>query len=67
MARKKLDTLTEPMFYVLLSLRQERHGYGVMQDNAQLTLGRVKVSACTLNALRVVNEVCKESEDHDET
>lgn len=31
MARKKLDTLTEQMYYVLLALRQERHGYGVMQ------------------------------------
>ncbi|HIY22337.1 MAG TPA: PadR family transcriptional regulator [Candidatus Flavonifractor merdigallinarum] len=51
MARKKLDTLTEPMFYVLLSLRQERHGYGVMQDIAQLTQGRVKVGAGTLYAL----------------
>ena len=29
MARKKLETLTEQMFYVLLSLRRERHGYGV--------------------------------------
>ena len=26
MARKKLETLTEQMFYVLLALRQERHG-----------------------------------------
>ena len=32
MARKKLETLTEQMYYVLLSLRAERHGYGVMQD-----------------------------------
>ena len=31
MARKKLETLTEQMFYVLLALRQERHGYGIMQ------------------------------------
>ena len=26
---KKLETLTEQMYYVLLSLRAERHGYGV--------------------------------------
>ena len=51
MARKKLDTLTEQMFYVLLSLRQERHGYGIMQDIAQLTDGRVNVGAGTLYAL----------------
>ncbi len=51
MARKKLDTLTEQMYYVLLSLRRERHGYGVMQDIAAITGGRVKVGAGTLYAL----------------
>ena len=30
MARKRLETLTEQMFYVLLSLREERHGYGTV-------------------------------------
>jgi len=51
MARKKLETLTEQMFYVLLALRRERHGYGVMQAVAGLTQGRVKVGAGTLYAL----------------
>ena len=51
MARKKLDTLTEPMFYVLLALREERHGYGVMQYAAALTGGRVSIGAGTLYAL----------------
>ena len=51
MARKKLDTLTEPMYYVLLSLRQERHGYGIMQNISGLTEGRVNVGAGTLYAL----------------
>ena len=51
MARKKLDTLTEQMYYVLLSLRRERHGYGVMQDIAAITGGRAKVGAGTLYAL----------------
>ena len=51
MARKKLDTLTEPMYYVLLSLRQERHGYGIMQNISALTGGRVNVGAGTLYAL----------------
>ncbi len=51
MARKKLDTLTEQMYYVLLSLWRERHGYGVMQDIAAITGGRVKVGAGTLYAL----------------
>ena len=32
-ARKKLETLTEQMYYILLSLAGEpRHGYGIMQD-----------------------------------
>ena len=50
MARKKLETLTEQMFYVLLALREERHGYGIMQAIAELTGGRVSVGAgpCTL-------------------
>ncbi len=51
MARKKLETLTEQMFYVLLSLRRERHGYGVMQAIARRTGGRVSVGAGTLYAL----------------
>ena len=51
MARKKLETLTEQMFYVLLALRQERHGYGIMQTITALTNGRVNVGAGTLYAL----------------
>ena len=51
MARKKLETLTEQMYYVLLSLTQERHGYGVMQYITELTRGRVSVGAGTLYAL----------------
>ena len=51
MARKKLDTLTEPMYYVLLSLVEERHGYGIMQYASQLTGGQVAVGAGTLYAL----------------
>ena len=39
MARKRLETLTEQMFYVLLSLRGERHGYGIMQAITELTGG----------------------------
>ena len=52
MARKKLETLTEQMYYVLLSLTSEpRHGYGIMQDVAGLTDGRVTIGAGTLYAL----------------
>ena len=52
MARKKLETLTEQMYYVLLALsREELHGYGIMQSVAQLTEGRVSIGAGTLYAL----------------
>ena len=52
MARKKLESLTEPMYYVLLALYKEpRHGYGIMQYVNQLTQGRVAVGAGTLYAL----------------
>lgn len=51
MARKKLDTLTEQMYYVLLALNEERHGYGIMQETSRLTDGRVTLGAGTLYAL----------------
>lgn len=52
MARKKLETLTEQMYYVLLALaREPRHGYEIMQVISQLTGGRVNVGAGTLYAL----------------
>ena len=51
MARKRLASLTEQMFYVLLSLRGERHGYGIMQAITELTGGRVSVGAGTWYAL----------------
>lgn len=51
MARKKLGTLTEQMYYVLLALTQERHGYGIMQYISCLTQGQVTVGAGTLYAL----------------
>jgi len=50
-ARKKLETLTEQMYYVLLSLTEERHGYGIMQFATELTGGRVNIGAGTLYAL----------------
>lgn len=51
MARQSLKTLTEPMYYILLSLLTPRHGYGIMQHIQELTQGRVKVGAGTLYAL----------------
>lgn len=52
MARKKLDTLTEQMYYALLALWDgPRHGYGIMQFTSGLTQGRVSIGAGTLYAL----------------
>ena len=52
MARKKLETLTEQMYYVLLALLQgPRHGYEIMQMVSQITKGRVSIGAGTLYAL----------------
>ena len=51
MSRGQLQNLTEPMYYILLSLTEERHGYAVMQYVAALTGGRVAIGAGTLYAL----------------
>lgn len=51
MARKQLQNLTEPMYYVLLSLLKPLHGYGIMKNVDKITEGRVKVGAGTLYSL----------------
>lgn len=51
MATKQLQTLTEPMFYLLLSLKIERHGYGIMQYVQELTNNRINIGPGTLYAL----------------
>lgn len=51
MAREQLKNLTEPMYYILLSLLKENHGYGIMQMVDELTEGRVQVGAGTLYSL----------------
>ena len=49
MAREPLRVLTEPMFYVLLSLlRQERCGTEIMQYTDDTTAGRVTLGPGTL-------------------
>jgi len=40
--------LTEAVFYILLSLTQSRHGYGIMQNGTQLSNGRINLAAGTL-------------------
>ena len=48
MAREKFQTLTEPMFYILLSLREECCGADIMARVAALTHGRVELGPGTL-------------------
>lgn len=40
--------LTESTYYILLSLYEPRHGYGIMQQTEQLSGGRVILAAGTL-------------------
>ena len=48
MADDQLRILTEPMYYILLSLVQPNHGYGIMQQVEELTKGRVRIGPGTL-------------------
>ena len=40
--------LTEAVYYILLSLTEPLHGYGIMQNARRLSNGRVKLAAGTL-------------------
>ena len=40
--------LTESTYYILLSLYEPQHGYGIMQRTEQLSGGRVRLAAGTL-------------------
>lgn len=40
--------LTEAVFYILLSVKEPMHGYGIMQNAALLSGGRVNLAAGTL-------------------
>ena len=40
--------LTEAVFYILLSLVKNNHGYGIMQNAERLSSGRVHLAAGTL-------------------
>lgn len=51
MAKKTIKALTQPMYYILLSLKEKRHGYEIMQFVEWLTEGRVKVGPGTLYSL----------------
>lgn len=40
--------LTEGVYYMLLSLYEPRHGYGIMQFTEEMTSGRVQLGAGTI-------------------
>lgn len=40
--------LTESMYYILISLTEPNHGYGIMQQVEELTKGRVTLGPGTL-------------------
>ena len=42
------NALTEAVYYILLALIEPLHGYGIMQRTAQLSKGRLVISAGTL-------------------
>ena len=43
-----MGALTEAVYYILLSLLQPLHGYGIMQNVERLSGGRLKLAAGTL-------------------
>ena len=47
-ARKRYIPMSETMFYILLSLKQEQHGYAIMQHVKELTQGRIILGAGTV-------------------
>ena len=49
--------LTEAVYYILLTLLQPRHGYGIMQQAEALSGGRVRLAAGTLYG--ALNTLCE--------
>ena len=43
-----IPALTEAVYYILLSLLEARHGYGIIQNVQVLSGGRVRLAAGTL-------------------
>lgn len=42
------SSLTESIFYILLTLQEPMHGYGIMQRTSAMSKGRLILSAGTL-------------------
>jgi len=47
-AKKRFGPLSETMLYILLSLKEEMHGYGIMQRVKTLTQERIELGAGTV-------------------
>lgn len=48
MAREQFQNLTEPMYYILMSLLKERCGVDIMEAVDEISNGRVRVGPGTL-------------------
>ena len=51
MAREQFQTLTEPMYYILLALKEECCGVDIMEKVKNISHGRVLVGPGTLYAM----------------
>ena len=51
MAREQFQNLTEPMYYILMSLLNERCGVDIMEAVDKISNGRVRVGPGTLYTL----------------
>ena len=51
MPREQFQNLTEPMYYILISLIEDRCGVDIMASVEEISKGRVKVGPGTLYAL----------------
>jgi len=51
MAREQFQNLTEPMYYILMSLLKERCGVDIMESVEEISKGRVRVGPGTLYTL----------------
>ena len=60
MAREQFQTLTEPMYYILLALTQECCGVDIMDRVRQISNGRIKVGPGTLYAMLSKFEAVKD-------
>ncbi|WP_093856760.1 PadR family transcriptional regulator [Tenuibacillus multivorans] len=45
---KKYVPMTETAFYILLSLTEPRHGYGIIKQVEEMTRGRIKLGSGTI-------------------